>query len=238
GGADESQRPAGYELLRGKDLRADSAQRQRISVLLLPGSQIVHHPSIAGAGDEGAGILRDLRRCIFGKRPDCKGYGFGRWRKDVGTSGTAGAGAPEGLYSLPRALALGWQPRRFANPRMGRRRQRAAAPRQDRGATRRDKECPARNGFSEPALQRHYQLGDRAQWGGETCLRLSWRALPLCSRSASARALPLPQGRILASRSIRAKSRRGTSAFCRTAPASRPAAVRRRKGRRSTRRSA
>ena len=58
------------------------------------------------------------------------------------------------------------------------------------------------------------------------------------SRSASARGVRADRARISASRSLRPTSRPGTSASCRTAPACRPAAARRRRARRSSRRSA
>ena len=63
-------------------------------------------------------------------------------------------------------------------------------------------------------------------------------ALPSRSRSPSARRGASLRGRTSASRSLRPTSRPGTSASCRTAPACRPAAARRRRAHRSTRRSA
>lgn len=101
-----------------------------------------------------------------------------RWRSELGASGAAGAGAEQGFDPLPHALELERRAGNFAKPCVGRGRQRAADPRSNRGRARPDQDSPVRHGLPDPALQRHHELGDRTQWGGQTCLCISLRTAP------------------------------------------------------------
>ncbi len=148
----QARRPAGHDLLRGQDLRADSARRKGVSVLFPAGGQIVYHPSLTGADVERARLLRDFRHRLFRQRPDFEGHGVSRRWSELGASGAAGTGAQQGPHSLSRTVALGGWSRCIAKPRVGRGRQRAADARSSRGPARPDDEGPARNGFSGPAL--------------------------------------------------------------------------------------
>ena len=84
--------------------------------------------------------------------------------------------------------------------------------------------------LSQPALQRHHQLGRRRQGGGQACLCVSPSRFALVrvdlSPAASRCRATAPSS---ASRSARPTSRPGTSTSCRTAPICRLAAARRRR---------
>ena len=51
-----------------QNLRADPAERQGVPVLFPAGGEVVHHPAVARAEIEGAGLLRDLRHRLSGER--------------------------------------------------------------------------------------------------------------------------------------------------------------------------
>src|SRR5262249_11139754 len=77
----------------------------------------------------------------------------------------------QGVHALPHAVALGWPAGDPAKPRVGRRRQRAAAARRVRGGARTDREAggePPR--LPQPALQQHHQLGYRQLGRDQACL--------------------------------------------------------------------
>ena len=106
-------------LLRGQDLRPHPAERRGVPVLLPPRGQVVHHSSLSRPEVERAGALRDLRHRLFGQRTHLEGHGLGRRWHELGAGGAANAGTAEGVCAVPLALALGWQARRPAEPRLG-----------------------------------------------------------------------------------------------------------------------
>ena len=62
---------------------------QGLAVLLPDGSKVckvLHHPPIAGADAEGAGLLRDFWPCLFGQRSGCKSHGLCRRGQELGRS--------------------------------------------------------------------------------------------------------------------------------------------------------
>ena len=92
---DQADRSAGHELLRVQDLLADSAERQKLAVPLHPGGEVVHHASVVRPRDEGPGLLRHLRRRLFGQRPHRQGHGLGRRRQELGAGRAAGPVSPK-----------------------------------------------------------------------------------------------------------------------------------------------
>src|SRR5262249_19565187 len=100
------------------------------------------YSSVVRAGVEGTRVLRDFRDCVFGRRPNREGAGLGRRRQELGAVSVAGAGAVQGVYPLPRAMALGWAAGDPAEPRLGRGGKRPAATRAIRGRAWRGREGP------------------------------------------------------------------------------------------------
>ena len=123
---------------------------------------IITHPS-PGPRVTGAGLLRDRRPGLVGAGSHPPGRGVGRWRQQLGACRAAGAGAAEGAHALSRSLAVERRPGHPAKPSDRRYRPDAAHARAIRGGARTARAV---------SLQRHQQLADRRQRGGEQCIRL------------------------------------------------------------------
>ena len=82
-----------YELLRDQELFADSAGRKDVALPFPHGGEELHHPSVARPEPQGARLLRDLRRRLFGHRAHRQGHGVGRRRQELGRGRAAGPGA-------------------------------------------------------------------------------------------------------------------------------------------------
>ena len=90
---DQARRRAGDGDQRDHAIHLSRGGPEDLAVLLPEGGQVLHHPSVAGADAEGAGLLRDFRPRLFGQRPHREGDGLGRRRQELGRGGARRAGA-------------------------------------------------------------------------------------------------------------------------------------------------
>ena len=120
-----------------------------------------------------AGLLRNLRACLFRQWPHREGHGLRRRRQKLGAGGAARPGVAEIAHAFPHAVALGRPAGGAAKPGLGRGRQRAADPRRTAGPARDAQDQPAGHRFPDGAHEFDHQLGDRQQGGGQACLCVS-----------------------------------------------------------------
>jgi len=112
-------RSPGHELLRDPHLFTDPAGRKGVPVLLPAGGQsFITHPS-PGLALKGPGYY-EISGIAYSGNGRFQDHGFGRRRAELGAGGPAGAGALQGFYPVPHALAVGRRSCGPAKPRLGR----------------------------------------------------------------------------------------------------------------------